>query len=54
MNPADADALLATPGYYPGWHMNKKHWYTVVLDDSLPDAELEQRLCDSYQIAGKK
>lgn len=21
--------------YYPGWHMNKKYWYTIILDGSI-------------------
>jgi predicted DNA-binding protein (MmcQ/YjbR family) len=26
----------------PGYHMNKKHWITVALDDALPDELVEQ------------
>lgn len=27
-------------GIYPAWHMNKKNWITIVLDDSLSDKQL--------------
>lgn len=32
--------LLEKPGIYPSYHMSKKTWVSVVLDDSLTDAEL--------------
>lgn len=34
--------------YYPGWHMNKRHWYTIILDNSLPTAEICKRIDESY------
>ncbi len=36
--------LLGRPHFYPGWHMNKKYWYTVILDGSVADEELFQLL----------
>jgi predicted DNA-binding protein (MmcQ/YjbR family) len=38
----------------PGYHMNKKHWNTVVLDGVVPDAELIDMLELSYQLVYKK
>ena len=32
----------------PGYHMNKKHWNTVVLDGSIPAKLLRQWIDDSY------
>lgn len=32
--------LLDRDGIYPAYHMSKKSWVTVVLDDSLPDQDL--------------
>jgi len=34
----------------PGWHMNKKHWNTVVTDGSIPDDELRQWIDESYEL----
>lgn len=34
----------------PGFHMNKKHWNTVVLDGSLPDALLRELIDHSYAL----
>jgi predicted DNA-binding protein (MmcQ/YjbR family) len=38
----------------PGYHMNKKHWNTVVLDGVVPDAELIDMLELSYYLVYKK
>lgn len=34
----------------PGYHMNKRHWNTVVLDGSLSDAEIIAMIDDSYAL----
>lgn len=39
--------------YFPGWHMNKKHWYTMLLDYSVPTEEICQRIDISYSLATK-
>jgi hypothetical protein len=28
--------------FVPGWHMNKEHWNTVAVDDSIPQKDIEQ------------
>jgi predicted DNA-binding protein (MmcQ/YjbR family) len=33
----------------PGYHLNKKHWNTVVLDGSVPDTELADLVTHSYE-----
>ncbi len=39
----------------PGYHMNKKHWNTVIVDGSLRKQELLEMVDDSYVlVAGKK
>ena len=34
----------------PGYHMNKKHWNTVVLDGVIPDGELRKMIDHSYDL----
>ena len=34
----------------PGYHMNKRHWNTVVLDGSLSDAEIRAMIDESYAL----
>ncbi len=38
----------------PGYHMNKKHWNTVILDGSIPRGELERMVDHSYALVVKK
>jgi predicted DNA-binding protein (MmcQ/YjbR family) len=34
----------------PGYHMNKKHWVTVLMDGSIPDKLLRQWTDNSYDL----
>ena len=34
----------------PGYHMNKRHWNTVVLDGSIPELEIYSMIDDSYDL----
>jgi predicted DNA-binding protein (MmcQ/YjbR family) len=39
----------------PGYHMNKKHWNTVMLDGTIPDKEVQAWINHSYDlISGKQ
>lgn len=37
-------------GIIPGFHMNKRHWNTVVLDGSLPSKLVRDLIDHSYQL----
>lgn len=49
--PEKMEDLLRTGHYYPGWHMNKKHWFTVILDGSVSAEEICRRIDESYELA---
>ena len=34
----------------PGYHMNKRHWNTVLLDGSIPRGEVERMADNSYAL----
>jgi predicted DNA-binding protein (MmcQ/YjbR family) len=34
----------------PGYHMNKKHWNTVVLDGVIPEREIRKMIDHSYGL----
>ena len=34
----------------PGYHQNKRHWNTVVLDGSVDDSELREMIDHSYDL----
>lgn len=38
------------PAVLPGYHMNKRHWNTVILDSSVPTGELERMIDHSYSL----
>ncbi len=47
------EKLLKRAGFYPGWHMNKKSWYTVILDGSVDDEEIFRLMAESYGLAAR-
>jgi predicted DNA-binding protein (MmcQ/YjbR family) len=49
--PALAEQLReAHPAVIPGYHLNKRHWNTVVVDGSLPDQAIADMVEDSYDL----
>ncbi|GMQ60368.1 MmcQ/YjbR family DNA-binding protein [Vallitalea sediminicola] len=38
----------------PGYHMNKKHWNTVIIDGSLPDPMIKDLIDKSYMLVYSK
>ena len=42
------------PCIVPGYHMNKKHWNTVIIDGSLTKKQLMKLIEDSYLLVAKK
>lgn len=37
----------------PGYHMNKRHWNTILIDGSIPDREIFEWIDLSYCLVGK-
>lgn len=42
------------PAVQPGYHMNKKHWNTVLVDGSVKSDLLREWIDDSYNLVAKK
>ena len=42
------DKLINNKGFYPAYHMNKKSWITIVLDDTLSDDYIMNLIDESY------
>ena len=38
----------------PGYHMNKKHWNTIIVDGQLTSKQLKEFIKDSYTLVAKK
>ena len=34
----------------PGYHLNKRHWNTVIIDGSLPEKTIKDMIEDSYDL----
>ena len=34
----------------PGWHQNKNHWNTIILDGTIPDEDIRRMIAESYDI----
>lgn len=34
----------------PGYHQNKEHWNTVILDGSIPDQDIKRMIAESYDL----
>lgn len=43
------NALLSQKGFYPAWHMNKKTWVSISLDDTVSDKKMQKLLTESYE-----
>ncbi len=46
--------LIKQEGFYPAYHMNKKSWITVILDDTLPDETIMNYIDKSHNLTKSK
>ena len=46
--------LLLNKGIYPAFHMNKRYWISVALDDTLSDEEVLELIEKSWNLISKK
>ena len=53
--PRLAEALRAAhAAVIPGYHLNKRHWNTVILDGTLSDDTVREMIEDSYDLVVSK
>ena len=54
-DPTLAEQFAAlTPAVIRGYHLNKNHWNTVIIDGSLPDTMIADMVEDSYDLVVSK
>ncbi|MFP5041925.1 MmcQ/YjbR family DNA-binding protein [Parasediminibacterium sp. JCM 36343] len=54
-NPALAEELREQyPCVLPGYHMNKKHWNTIIPDGSVSTTQLKEWIDHSYMLVAPK
>ncbi len=47
-------SVLEKTGYFPAYHMNKQHWLTILLDNSVPVEDVQFLLEQSYDLTSPK
>lgn len=53
LQPELMEKIVDNERYFPGWHMNKKSWYTIILDTTVSTEEICKKINTSYQLAVK-
>ena len=53
-DPEKIPALTREHGICPAWHMNKKHWISVLLDDTLTDRRVMELIRESCRLVSGK
>ncbi len=49
--PEELPSTVDGKRFFAGYHMNKKHWLTIVMDGSVPAEEVFKYLNESYNLA---
>lgn len=47
-------SVVDNEGIFPGWHMNKEHWISVLLDGTVPLEEITPLINMSFVLTSKK
>ncbi len=51
LDKAEIQQLLLLKGFYPAYHMNKKSWITILLDETLSDEKILGLISKSYELS---
>ena len=54
LNPDNVKEITKQEHFYPGWHMNKKYWISVILDETVADDKIMQLVEESHGFTVKK
>ena len=41
---------VAYAAVIPGYHQNKEHWNTIILDGTIPEEDIKRMLAESYDL----
>ncbi len=53
IKPEEMESTIDNIKFFPGYHMNKKHWITICLDGSVSNEKIYRKIDDSYHLARK-
>ena len=51
LNPSKIDNLINEDGFFRAFHMNKKTWISIILDDTVKDEKIMELIDESYNYA---
>ena len=54
LQPPLVTMMLEKEGAFPAYHMNRKHWISIVLGSAFPEGELMELLELSFRLTRKK
>ena len=54
LSPEHVEEIINIPNFYQGYHMNKKYWISVILDDSVEDEKIMELVEESHLLSLKK
>ena len=54
LKPDNVAKIIKEEHFYPGWHMNKKYWYTVTLTKNINLKKLYLLIDESYNLVENK
>ena len=54
LNPDKVQELIKQEHFYQGYHMNKKYWITVILDETVSDENIMELIEESHSFSTKK
>ena len=54
LNPDKIQTLIKQEHFYPGYHMNKKYWISVILDETVSDEYIMELIEESYGYSKMK
>ncbi len=38
----------------PAYHLNKEHWNSIILDDSVPKEDIKRMIAESYDLTDRR
>ncbi len=53
-DPDFAHFVAGTPGYLPGYHMNRKNWLTILLDGTVSEQEVFNCIDNSFYLTASE
>ena len=53
-DPMLADILVRQPGYFYGYHITRSSWISILLDGTVPFAEIFRWIDESYAVTAPK